>query len=189
MSSQVVRWSRLFELPRGFVIDGEEYPINTDFLTWVQIGELMGAEKTSKNVSEMLLLCFPKKKVPPLTKAIEEILNFYRRGKNAAENKKKETKPVFDLVYDFGLVSAAFFSQYRINLREEKIHWWLFWELFEGLNSEEKIMKVISYRATDASKIKNKEEKKHVLQMQEIYKLPSKKLADEDIGYELSKLF
>ncbi|MBQ8540577.1 MAG: hypothetical protein IJ435_03775 [Clostridia bacterium] len=179
----------MFELPESFVIDGSTYPINTDFLTWVEIGELMGKEKTSENIGKMLLLCFPEKKMPPLAKTIEEILKFYRREKNAAENKTKEKKPVFDLVYDFGLVSAAFFSQYKINLRKDKLHWWLFWELFEGLKSEEKIIKVIGYRAADVSKIKNKEEKKHIKKMQEIYKLPSKKLADDDVGYELSKLF
>lgn len=179
----------MFDLPESLVIKGTEYPINTDWRTWASVGVLLSEGKEAEDLGEALLMVFKTTKLPPLKDALSEILNFYRRGKKAAGGKKNE-EPAFDLVYDFGLVSAAFLSKYRIDLRKSDLHWWEFWEKFEALPSDEKIIKVIGYRSCNLNEIKNKDEKKHVKKMKELYKLPSRrvKVTSEEMGFELDKL-
>lgn len=179
----------MFELPESLVIADVEYPIETSWRIWAEVGTLFEKKDDVKALSKALLLVFKGNKIPRLKDALNEILFFYRRGKKEQNSSKKE-EPVFDLVYDFPLLNAAFLSQYRINLRKSNMHWWEFWELFEGLKKDEKIIKVIGYRSSNLNEIKNDEEKKHIRKMKELYKLPSRKtlFTSEEIGFELDKL-
>lgn len=51
--------------------------------------------------------------------------------------------------------------------------WWKFKAMFNALKEDNEIVKIMSYRAMDLSKIKAKEEKAYYKKMKELYKIPS----------------
>ena len=55
------------------------------------------------------------------------------------------------------------------------MHWWQFRALFKSLNETQEFVKIMRYRATDLSKIKDKEQKAYYQKMKDIYKLPINK--------------
>ena len=106
------------------------------------------------------------KEVPTdLKKAIDVILWFYARGDSDKKSGKKEEKGSEDRIYSFehdaNDIFSAFWHDYKMDLNEiEYLHWWKFKSLFEGLNDENKICKIMGYRAVDLSKIKDKDRRK-----------------------------
>ncbi len=83
-------------------------------------------------------------------------------------------------------------AQYGIDLTKDDLHWWLFRALFEGLNDENKICKVMEIRSIDLSKIKDKEQKAHYRRLKRIYRLPDPRCEEEqeaDMINALSVMF
>ena len=75
--------------------------------------------------------------------------------------------------YDDSYIYSAFLSQYNIDLQDiNDLHWWKFKAMFESLKEDNKICEIMKYRASDLSKIKDKEEKAFYKKMKQIYKLP-----------------
>lgn len=164
-----------FDLPKTLVVGEKEYDIAYDWRTWANITRAaMSHKSNAEKVADMLLLCYGKKMPPSLKEACKQMMRFYSRGKESSES-DGDSRRAFDLIHDFGLVSAAFMSRYGIDLRETKLHWWQFWELFDGLGEDEKIIKVIGWRAAKPGQIKNKEERKFIRKMQELYALPDER--------------
>ena len=52
------------------------------------------------------------------------------------------------------------------------MHWWKFHALFSGLTSSTKIVEIMGYRATDLSKISDKNERARLAKLKRIYDLP-----------------
>lgn len=171
-----------YELPKSLTVDGAEYEIDTAFLTWAEIySVLTDREKTDAEKFGAVLSCYH---VLPnsLESAFKEAIWFYRRGKDEEKDGDKDgtqKRPVFDLEYDFPLLCAAFRGQYSIDLRRDALHWWEFWELFEGLHQDELIVKVMGWRGAETGKIKNKSEKQFIRKMRRIYRLPDRRSVEE----------
>ena len=71
-------------------------------------------------------------------------------------------------------------QQYKIDLQDIKyLHWWKFKAMFDGLNENTKMAEIMSYRAMDISKIKDKEEKKRYKNLQEAYSLPDMRTTEQ----------
>lgn len=171
-----------YDLPDSIEVDGAEYKINSDFMTWAKIySVLTDRDRADAEKAGAILMCY--KDLPEsLAGAVKAALRFYRRGKDEDEDNDKDgtqKRPVFDLEYDFPLLCAAFRGQYRIDLRRDSLHWWGFWELFEGLRQDELIVKVMGWRGAEIDKIKNKTEKRFILKMQRIYRLPDRRSVEE----------
>ena len=64
----------------------------------------------------------------------------------------------------------------------EYLHWWKFIALFGGLSEQAEIVKVMGYRATDLSKIKNKNERNRIARLKAIYSLPDLLSREEKIA-------
>jgi hypothetical protein len=180
-----------WDLPTSLSIGGREYKIAVDWKTWAKITAVSMSEKSdAERVSEMLLLCYGKNMPSSLSEACVQMMWFYARGKrdNKDSSEGNQNRKIFDIEYDFPLISAAFMSQYGIDLRQSVMHWWRFWELFDGLDDNEKIIKVIGWRAAKTSQIKNKEEKKFIKKMQRLYRLPDKRSEAERDGAMMKTL-
>lgn len=118
--------------------------------------------------------------------AIDNALWFYRCGKeeenddNNEENDEKKVKQIYSFEFDDKYIYAAFLDQYNINLQQiEYLHWWEFKAMFDGLKEENQIVKIMGYRATDLSKIKDKEEKKRYKKLKDLYALPDMRSDEE----------
>ncbi len=65
-------------------------------------------------------------------------------------------------------------------MRKSDLHWWAFWELFEGLGEDEKIMKIISWRAADLSGVKDKARRSFLRRMKRRF-APAESRSEEEM--------
>jgi hypothetical protein len=164
----------------------EGLKINTNFRSFILFELLMQDNKVKEEDKIILALnIFYEEPPQDIKKAIDGILWFYRCGDEIKENKANENKTnskkqIYSYEYDARYIYSAFLDQYGIDLNEiGQLHWFKFKALFEGLKSDNKICEIMSYRAIDLSKIKDKEEKKKYKQLQRQWALPDNRTIEE----------
>ena len=164
-------------LPSTVNIDGTEYQIHTDFRTGIRFEELMrGRRSDEEKIMGMLQMYYTA--VPKdIEKAIDVILNFYSCGEEKKESKKngpkKSQKALYSFSQDAPYIYAAFLQQYGINLNripDNSLHWWEFMALFESLDDDTLIRKIMYYRNVSTAGMSAKE-RKRILKLKELYKL------------------
>lgn len=172
------------QLPEEIIVNGIGYPINTDFRIGIMFDQMLCDSKfTDEEKVTLALQMYFKESIPEdIDSALPELLAFYRCGspmppkprKTEGEEPPKPPARVLDYDYDAPLIYAAFLSQYGIDLQDiVALHWWKFSAMLKGLNSNEEISKIMSYRAVDLSSIKNKEERKRYATLKAKYALPN----------------
>lgn len=172
------------ELPDSITVDNIHYSIDTDFKTWIKIYYELN-KGTKKGIINALVLAMGDIQVKfDLGKALEAICGFMQCGEEVSGTAKG--KKCLDFAYDSKYIYAAFMQQYKIDLTETNMHWWKFRALFDGLDSNTKIMKIIEIRSVNLSEIKNKEQKAYYAKMQKQYRLPLSGF-DKAINDELTK--
>ncbi len=164
----------------------EGLKINTNFRSFILFELLMQDNEIGKEDKIILTLQLFYEEIPKdIKKAMEVILWFYSRGKNTEKTKSKKgekvkNKKIYSFEHDSDLIYTAFLDQYKIDLNEiEYLHWFKFKAMFEGLKNDNKICEIMSYRAIDINKIKNKEEKKRYQKLQREYALPDNRSQEE----------
>ncbi len=178
-------------LPNMLVINGKEFLINSGFRTFILLEQLLADNSISdkEKVYQMMDLIFVEN-YPDITEdVINKIIDFYRCGKSVKKpakrkenqnNKEVKSPKIYDFDYDDALIFAAFYQQYNIDLNEiEDMHWWKFKALFNSLSSDCEFVKIMGYRATDLSQIKDKKERERIARLKGLYSLPSNLSADE----------
>ena len=168
----------------------EGLKINTNFRSFI-LFELLMQDRTisTKQQIAVALGLFYEGEVfdtkEKIEKAMKGILWFYTLGyknqKKKSESKaKKRYNDIYSYEYDAEYIYSAFLSQYRLDLNEvDYLHWWKFKSLFDGLNEENQICKIMSYRAIDLSKIKDEEQKKHYRDLKRDFALPDNRTEEE----------
>ena len=166
------------------------FKIRTNFRESIKFELLMQNDKINENdkVKLALNLYFYNidiKRPGQLKKAINDMLWFYRCGKDKQGDEtsqkavKEYTKRIYSYEFDAEYIFSAFMEQYRINLNKEYLHWCEFKALFNSINENVLFSKIMSYRAMDLSKIKDKDMKKYYKRMKRIYALPDLRSEDE----------
>ncbi|MCC3870288.1 bacteriophage Gp15 family protein [Terrisporobacter mayombei] len=165
-------------LPKKVTIDNKEYKINSDFRTSILFELLMQDGSIGEKDKILMALELYYSNIPEnINEAIEQMLWFYRCGKDITKSKGngkgKSITQIYSFEYDDDYIYAAFMDQYGIDLQDiEDLHWWKFKALFKSLKEDNEIVKIMSYRSTDLSKIKDKEQKANYKYMKELYKIP-----------------
>lgn len=175
-------------LPTAVEVEGREYFIASDFRTGI-LFELLMQDKDATETEKALgafQLWYPQEIPSNADAAADELVWFYSCGKKASVTERKQQqkagipKRIYDFDIDAPLIYSAFLAQYHIDLQDiEYLHWWKFSALFEGLNEENEISKIMQYRAIDLSEITNKAEKKHYAKLQAKYRLPDNRSTAE----------
>ncbi len=168
------------KLPNTITIKGIEFPIKTDFRTWIRFSEIMSgsgeqAEKLAKAI-RLVYNCLP----PSLEETVTGMLDFFAVSKDSKQTAKKvSNRRVYAFEHDSALIIAAFRQQYGIDLLQSEMHWHEFRALLAGLTEETLFVKVIGYRNINLSDIKDKERKDFYRKMKEIYRLPDNRTEEE----------
>ena len=168
-------------VPTTVNIDNKEYEINSDFRTSILFELLMqdGTIEEDDKILMALQLYYPD--IPEnIKKAIEQMLWFYRCGKDVSSSKgngkSKGVTQIYSFEYDDDYIYAAFLDQYNIDLQDiEYLHWWKFKAMFKALKDDNMIVKILGYRSMDLSKVKDKEQKAYYKRMQKLYEIPISK--------------
>lgn len=161
--------------------------IHTNFRNGILFEMLMQDPNLSKEEKTAQAVSIFFDDYDTLNNAINTLMYFYSCGietisNNAkqSQNNKSDEKNIYSFEHDAGYIFAAFLSQYNIDLNSiEYMHWWKFRALFAGLSENHLFTKIMSYRAMDLSKIKDKEQRKYYRQLKQKYRLPDNRSQDE----------
>ncbi|MBE7053742.1 MAG: hypothetical protein E7391_05635 [Ruminococcaceae bacterium] len=178
-------------LPCAVKCGNKFYKINTDFRVWIEIENIFWDDsiKKSEKLAKVLFLAY--KTLPPtIEDALGAIMSFYLMGNGKTQNKRsaKKVKRLYSFKEDAPYIYSAFLKEYSIDLTKTDLHWWQFISLFKSLGDDNKICRIIRWRAMDTENIKNKEEKKFVRKMKHLYRLECEQ-NDDDLIYALEGLF
>ena len=59
------------------------------------------------------------------------------------------------------------------------MHWWKFKALFDGLNENTEIVKIMGYRSVNLSQIKDSEKRNYYKKMKRLYAIPDMRSQEE----------
>lgn len=161
--------------------------INTDFRVSI-LFELLVQDNTiprQLKLIKALQLYYPNlNQLKDYDKAIEDMLWFYQCGKELANSNKNENNNKHNQIYSYEFddkyIYSAFMEQYKIDLQEiEYMHWWKFRALFDGLNEDTEIVKIMGYRSVNLSQIKDTERRNYYKKMKRLYALPDTRTLEE----------
>lgn len=172
------------DLPESVCVNGIEYPVYTDFRRWIKIETLLSEGATAENIADAVLLCY--KALPKnLKDAMCGIAYFHGLGGGEKRAAPCRAKPLYSFECDGKYIYGAFWEKYGIDLSKAQLHWWQFASLFASLG-ECRFTKIVGWRATDLSQIKNKEQKRVYRKLKRLYALPS---AECDTAENITDLF
>jgi hypothetical protein len=141
------------ELPKKVEIEGEEIEINTDYRNvLLYFRALRDEELEDREKLEIAARLFFKRTPRNVEEAMRYINDEYivcssKRKKRVLTNSfSASQKVVFDFEQDGGLIYVSFMQEYGIDLRKEKMHWYAFKALFDGLGEETVLRRVIEFR-------------------------------------------
>ncbi len=165
-------------LPESVTVNGDEYPIRTDFRIAMMFEILMQDDSIEPKEKARKALQLFYEDIPwDLEGAVKAILWFYKCGREENSQKKKmaakrgSTK-VYSFDYDDDYIYAAFMAQYGIDLQDiEYMHWWKFRAMFNSLNSTNQFVKIMEYRSIDINSVP-KEQQPFYNKMKRLYALP-----------------
>lgn len=172
-------------LPTEIEIDGNRYSINSDFRTSILFEELMQSGEISQEDKGYMALELYYEEIPEnISLAVEKMLWFYKCGKEEKEVKSgvgsNNQKQIYSFEYDDCYIYSAFLDQYRIDLQDiEYLHWWKFKAMFKSLKEDNKISKIMGYRAMTINDDMTDSEKKHYRELKNVYALPDLRTAEE----------
>ena len=145
----------LDELPDSFL----GCRVNTDFRQGLRFFSAMSDNSLDDSERGLVItrLFFPDTIPEPVSEIWPFIEYFISGGDEKKGNGNGQR--VFDFNADAGRIYAAFLQTYRINLRQENMHWWLFLELFRDIPEDTMLLKVIDIRGKKPPKYADDEYK------------------------------
>lgn len=139
---------KLFErLPDSITVNGKKYKCDFDFRNVLKMLEIMQREDLQLDARDYLCIkCvishrIPSKIVSDIYKELCSVL--FVKGEETPENSEK----LMSFEQDAALIRAAFLQEYGINLYHDKLTWFEFIELLQGLPDGNRFESVVSIRA------------------------------------------
>jgi len=178
------------ELPKSVTIEGIEYPVNWGFRTFLLIEICIFDSHLSDTdrVMSGLELFYGENMPDDVNQAFERMMWFYRGGKEPKEEKTKKgaakAKRCYCFEQDAPYIYSAFRTQYGIDLQDVSstdIHWWKFKALFESLNEDLKMSKIMYYRVAKTSGM-DKDQRAFINDMKKLYALDVDETADNKMA-------
>lgn len=158
--------------PQYVKIGDKKYKINTDFRVAIECDRI-ARDDTIGNYERALAIIYKL--------FGEEGINAFEDHEKLLELGKKyllcgkepsDDEPDMDYNEDYAYIKTSFRSDYGIKLDEEKMHWWEFTELMEGLSNSELgdccvLNRIRNLRNYDTKDIKDTKEKQRIEEAKE----------------------
>lgn len=165
--------------PRSLIIDGTDYPIETDFRAVLNYNRIIreSREDGSELLEALQLMfgCIPEN----VAEAVLQ-LNWFVQGGEQDKRRRPSNKLLginsdtpMDYDTDSRLIWAAFRRVYAIDLRTvEYIHWWDFLEMLSELPEDIRLNRIIEIRTKDTGNKKlSRDERTLYKALQRYYKI------------------
>lgn len=159
--------------PEYVKIGDKKYKINTDFRVALECNKI--AEDKSISDTERALAIIYKlfgdvgiNDCENQQKLLRLGIKYLCMGK---ELEKNNDEPDMDFEQDMDYIETSFISDYGIDLSKEKMHWWKFNNLINGLSNSEMgnccvLNRVRSLRRFDVRTIKDNKERQRIIEAQ-----------------------
>ena len=159
------------EPPEAIVVEGVEYPVNTDFRTWISFqGILTGQAGTEEKAAQVYAL-MERLGLPASEASLEAMVAFFEGGTAERVGAGESRTPAFDFERDSAHIYSAFLGAYGIDLTTARLHCWKFKALFQALPDDCELCKIMRYRTVDLKDVP-KSQKQFYRQMKARYALP-----------------
>ena len=170
--------------PEYVKIGDKKYKINTDFRVAIECNNI--AQDDSIGDAERSLAIIYKlfgdeglDNSQDWDKLLELAIKYLTLNKDTS-GVDNNTEIDMDFSEDMDYIEASFMSDYRIDLTTEKMHFWKFYNLLEGLSNSELgnccvLNRVRNLRTFDLSQIKDNKERERLAKAKEMVALKSTK--------------
>lgn len=177
--------------------DGEIYQINLAFDNVIKYLELVEDDSENKEL-EALKLFFGDQEIPldpdfieSSFKLINETITKSAYQGSFSKDWSMNIAPqhIYSYEQDADAIYSSFMMQYHIDLLKErgKMHWCVFRALFDGLNEDTPIQRIIELRQKNLTDVPD-EQRGKVMQLQQYYALKLKKPKTEEDVFNSSSL-
>lgn len=154
------------DYPKYVKIGEKKYKINTDFRVAIECQEI-ALDDNVGDFERALAIIYKLFGDDGLNdsnnyeKLLELAQKYLSCGKEV-DNKTNE-EPDMDFIQDMPYIKASFRSDYNINLDDEEMHWWEFYDLINGLSNSEMgnccvLNRIRNLRTFDTKDIKDQKE-------------------------------
>lgn len=167
--------------PTKVQIEETIYDIDTDFRTAIKCDAIARDESINEYERPLAIICtlFGEKALDNekhYQALFEYALKYLRCGKEIQEN---DDEPDMDYNEDMPYIEASFMSDYHIDLQNEKMDWYKFSTLMDGLSSSDFgncciLNKIRSGRKYDPNKITDVKEREKFIKWQQSIALNKK---------------
>lgn len=161
-----------------------KYPINTDFRYGIACFKAINDNSISDServLAIITLLLGNEVKEEHYEEAFEKCAIYLRCGK---ETNAAEEDIDLDYVQDEAYIMASFRSCYKINLTQEKMHWYEYNDLIVGL-VDTILNNVRQIRNYDINKISDLEERERIINLQNQLAIKGNKSRQEELDDDL----
>ena len=156
--------------PEYVKIGDKLYKINTDFRYAIECNRIAEDESISdlERALAIIYTLFGEEGIntpDDYEKLLEKAQKYLLCGKEF--DTKANEKPDMDFIEDMDYIEASFMSDYHMDLSNEKMHWWKFFNLMNGLSNSELgnccvLNRIRNLRNYDTSQIKDPKERRKV---------------------------
>ena len=170
--------------PEYVKVGDKKYKINTDFRVAIECNNI-AQDDSIGNVERAVAIIYKLFGDEGLdnsqdwNKLLELAIKYLTLNKDTS-GVDKDTEIDMDFNEDMDYIEASFMSDYRIDLTTEKMHFWKFYTLLEGLSNSELgnccvLNRVRNLRTFDLSQIKDNKERERLAKAKEMVALKSTK--------------
>ena len=164
---------RFRNLPSAIEVDGEVFPINTDFRVWI-------AWLESLEVNQIAETAIFVDRVPEGDSWVTAAMAFARNENKTPHGGSTSTARSYDMVEDGEYIVGAFQQTYGIDLTDPslKMHWHRFLALFRSIPGDTVLSQAMAYRTWSKGSKESYEQR--MAKAKTAWTLPPKKTAESE---------
>lgn len=162
--------------PRYAKIKDKKYEINTDFNVALQCFEVINDDTISdlERVYAIVYLLFNFIPDEDINLFFEKAVLFLKCGENET-NDKTDKEIDMDFNQDKKYIVASLLSDYRKDLTKEKLHFWYFIDLIQGLKNDCVLNRIREIRNYDLSDLTDSKTRKKMEELKKQFALKKQK--------------
>ena len=161
---------KMNDYPKYVEINDDKFKINTDFRVAIECNRIAQDDTIGDYERALAIIykLFGKKGLEALhihDKLLLMAKEYLSCGKKIDED--IDEKPDMDYIEDYSYIKTSFRSDYGINLDNENMHWWEFFDLMNGLSNSEFgncciLNRIRNLRNYDTKDIKDSKERQKI---------------------------
>ena len=174
-------------LPDSVEVNGKTYPVHTSFRDWISFFFLHEDAGLTDIEKVTLAMKWYRNAIPGNKAAAYQALQEFAACERLPKSRTKSNGSTFRSRFGVSAVTACiciliFCDTIKSTCRQHRCTGLLFNALFEGLPEKSSTKQRIAYRCINIGRIKDKEERKRILQIQHAIAIPQKPMTAAEVG-------